>query len=93
MATTISVTEIARHLADYINRVVYRGERFLLVRGNRAVAELRPVPQGTKLEDLPALLDDLPHLTVDEADTFIRDLEEIRKEPIESEDLKDPWAT
>ena len=93
MATTISVTEIARHLADYINRVVYRGERFLLVRGNRTVAELRPVPQGTKLGNLPALLDDLPHLTVDEADGFIRDLEEIRKEPIESEDLKDPWAT
>ena len=85
MATTISVTEIARHLADYINRVAYRGERFFLVRGNRTVAELRPVPQGTKLGGLPALLDDLPHLTVDEANGFIRDLEEIRKEQMKSD--------
>ena len=26
-----SATEVARHFADYINRVAYRGERFVLV--------------------------------------------------------------
>ena len=39
MYKTRSVTEVARHFADYINRVVYRGERFVLMRGNKPVAE------------------------------------------------------
>ncbi len=34
MYETCSVTEVARNFADYVNRVVYRGERFVLVRGN-----------------------------------------------------------
>lgn len=70
MAITIAVTEMARRLSDYINRVAYQGERFLLVRGNKTVAELHPVPQGTRLGDLPALLEGLPRLTVEEADVF-----------------------
>ena len=70
MAITIAVTEMARRLSDYINRVAYQGERFLLVRGNKTVAELHPVPQGTRLGDLPALLEGLPRLTVEEADAF-----------------------
>jgi antitoxin (DNA-binding transcriptional repressor) of toxin-antitoxin stability system len=70
MAITIAVTEMARRLSDYINRVAYQGERFLLVRGNKTVAELPPVPQGTRLGDLPASLEGLPRLTVEEADAF-----------------------
>ena len=70
MAITIAVTEMARRLSDYINRVAYQGERFLLVRGNKTVAELHPEPQGTRLGDLPALLEGLPRLTVEEADAF-----------------------
>lgn len=41
-----TVTEVARNFAEYINRVAFGGERFLLMRGKRAVAELRPVPKG-----------------------------------------------
>jgi antitoxin (DNA-binding transcriptional repressor) of toxin-antitoxin stability system len=93
MTTTISVTKIARHLADYLNRVAYRGESFLLVRGNKAVAELRPVSRGTKLGDLPALLTSLPRLSADEADAFAKDLDLMRKERAESEDFHNPWAT
>jgi antitoxin (DNA-binding transcriptional repressor) of toxin-antitoxin stability system len=44
MAQTLSVTEAARHFAEYINRVVYRSEAFVLVRGNKPIAELRPLP-------------------------------------------------
>jgi hypothetical protein len=29
----VTVTEIARHFADYLNRVAYRRESFSLVRG------------------------------------------------------------
>lgn len=46
MGQTLSVTEAARHFAEYINRVAYRGESFVLVRGNKPVAELRPLPMG-----------------------------------------------
>ena len=31
MYETRSVTEVGRHFADYINMVVYRGERFVLI--------------------------------------------------------------
>jgi antitoxin (DNA-binding transcriptional repressor) of toxin-antitoxin stability system len=44
MAQTLSVTEAARHFAEYINRVVYRGEPFVFVRGTKPIAELRPLP-------------------------------------------------
>ena len=43
MSQTLSVTEVARHFAEYINRVAYRGECFVLMRGNKPIAELRPL--------------------------------------------------
>ena len=33
MSQTLSVTEVARHFAEYVNRVAHRGECFVLVRG------------------------------------------------------------
>ena len=80
MGQTLSVTEAARHFAEYIDRVVYRGESFVLVRGNKPVAELRPFPMGNRLAELPALLASLPHLTPDEAAQFADDLEAARAE-------------
>ncbi len=43
MATIITSTEAARHLGDYLARIKYRGERFILTRNDRPVAELAPV--------------------------------------------------
>jgi antitoxin (DNA-binding transcriptional repressor) of toxin-antitoxin stability system len=62
MSQTLSLTEVARHFAEYINRVAYRGECFVLMRGNKLIAELRPVPVGKRLAELPVLLSSLPHL-------------------------------
>ncbi len=62
MKTTASVTDVLRNFSEYINRVAFRGERFILVRGGKPVAELSPVPLGTRLGDLPSLLDSLPQL-------------------------------
>ncbi len=76
----ISVTELARNLADFINRVSYRGERFVVVRGKRPVAELSPVPRGRRLAELPALLAALPRLTPEEAECLAAELEEARHE-------------
>jgi antitoxin (DNA-binding transcriptional repressor) of toxin-antitoxin stability system len=60
MSQTLSVTEVARHFAEYINRVAYRGECFVLMRGNKPIAELRPLPVGKRLAELPAVLASLP---------------------------------
>lgn len=74
----ITVTEIARNFAEYVNRVAFRHESFTLVRGRRPVAELRPVPQGHRLSELPALLGSLPHLDAEEAASFAHDLAEAK---------------
>ena len=49
-------------------------EHFVLMRGRRAVAELRPVPAGMRLGDLPELLASLPRLGSEDAAAFEDDL-------------------
>ncbi|MBN1675326.1 MAG: type II toxin-antitoxin system Phd/YefM family antitoxin [Kiritimatiellae bacterium] len=89
---TVSVTEAVRHFSDYLNRVAYRHETFLLARGRKAMAELRPVPVGRRLGDLPALLASLPRLSPREAGAFATDLTRARVS-LKGERLKDPWAS
>ncbi len=79
MAQILSVTELARHFAEYINRVAYRGECFVLVRANKPMAELRPLPTGKRLAELPVLLASLPHLSSAEAEQFADDLTAARE--------------
>ena len=92
MKRTISVTEAVRNFADFINRVVYRGEHFVLERGGRPVARLVPVPQSARLGDLPDFLASVPELGPEEAEALDRDLRRA------SEDLPplpevDPWGS
>jgi len=89
--TNVSITHLARNLADLINRVAYRGERFTVVRGNRAVAELIPAPRGRRLGDLPRMLADLPGLDAAEAGALGADLETARRALGTPE--RDPWAS
>ncbi|MEX2536413.1 MAG: hypothetical protein WD273_12530 [Trueperaceae bacterium] len=79
-----SVTEVARHFTEYINRVAYRGERFTLMRGGKPVAELRPVPSGVRLGELPEILAGLPHLSAEDRGTFEDDLNEARDELVKA---------
>lgn len=90
MRLAISVTEALRNFSDYINRVAYRGERFLLVRGGKPVAELTPVPSGTRLGDLPSLMASLPRLSADDAEAFAEDLARAREEA-GAASPRDPW--
>jgi antitoxin (DNA-binding transcriptional repressor) of toxin-antitoxin stability system len=92
MPQTLSVTEIARHFAEYINRVAYRGECFVLVRGNKPIAELRPLPTGKRLAELPTLLASLPHLSETEAVQFAADLTAAR-EALARAEAHDPWQS
>lgn len=89
---TASVTEVARNFAEYVNRVAYRGERFTLMRGGKAVAELAPVIRGVPIRDIPAIFASLPRLTPAEADEFARDLDAARAE-LGWEDMRDPWES
>jgi len=87
----ISVTQLARNLADVVNRVVYRGEEFIVLRGNRPVAELTPAPRGRRVSELPGVLAALPRLGADEADRFAADLATARGD---ADRLPgDPWAS
>jgi len=92
MSTKLSVTEAVRHFSEYINRITYKGEHILLLRGKKAVAELRPTPTGKLLGGLPDLLRALPHLSKMEADAFAEDLSKARS-VISKEKLRDPWES
>jgi len=90
--TTLSVTEMVRGFSDYVNRVAYRGERFILVKGRKPVAELRPLPAGRLLGELEGVLRSLPVLTPDEASDFAADIEEARRR-LPQEGSRDPWQS
>ena len=92
MSETRSVTEVARRFAYYIDRVVYRGERFVLVRGNKPVAELGPLPARKHLAELPDLIASLPRLSEDEATEFADDLASA-KSALTASNVQDRWAS
>jgi hypothetical protein len=65
-ARRLSATDAARNFSELLNRVRYRGERFVIERGGVAIGELRPAgPVRFTGRDLQALLRSLP--PVDEA--------------------------
>lgn len=92
MTRAIPVTELSRHLSEYLNRVAYKGEQFVLLRGNKPVAELRPAPRGRRLGDLPVLLSSLPHLSWQEATAFSRDVVKANT-ALAKRTLRDPWGS
>ena len=93
-ATVLSVTDAVRHFSDYLNRVAYRREAFVLQRGRQKLAELRPLQQGLCLGDLPGLLSRLPKLASGDSAAFEADVRACRKEAnICQEGLRDPWVS
>lgn len=90
--TSLSVTEMVRRFSDYVNRVAYRRERFILLKGRKPVAELRPLPSGRLLGELEEVLRSLPALSPDEAADFAADIEAARAQSSQ-EGLRDPWQS
>lgn len=88
----VTVTQLARHFADYVNRVAYRRESFTLVRGNKPLAELRPLPQGKLLSELPALFASLPRLSPEEADGLATDMATAQEE-LAAAEVRDAWQS
>jgi hypothetical protein len=91
-AKVLSVTEAVRHFSDYVNRVAYRREAFVLRRGKMALVELRPVPSGRRLGDLPGILASLPTLSGSDVKAFGEDVRAARSS-LRREKLRDPWAS
>lgn len=90
MSTEATVTEVLQNFSDYIDRVANRGERFVLLREGRPVAELAPLPSGTRLGNLPDLLESLPRLSPEEAEAFAGDLDRARHGLLEH-GPRSPW--
>ncbi|MBN1425712.1 antitoxin [Candidatus Fermentibacteria bacterium] len=90
-AEILTVTEVVRSFSEYIGRVAYRGESFLLHKGKKPVAELRPIPSGRRLGDLPSILGSLPHLSETAAAAFANDVDSARQELAHAE-ARDPWG-
>lgn len=92
IAIPLSVTDVARNFSEYINRVNYKRERFVLVKGGKEVAELKPVPKGRRLSELVAVLKKSKQLTPEEAALFEEDINNARSE-LNSLEVRDPWAS
>ena len=92
MTKEVSVKDMSRQFSEIMNRVTYKGEHFLLRRGNRVVAELRPAPAGGRLGDLSSLLSALPKLSHQESNAFARDLKKLKKE-LQRHAPKTPWVS
>jgi antitoxin (DNA-binding transcriptional repressor) of toxin-antitoxin stability system len=92
MRSKPSVTEVAEHFEEYLRRVLDGGESFLLMREGKPIAELRPIPAGRRLRELPEILASLPRLSRGEADSFASDIETARAE-LALRSPRDPWAS
>jgi prevent-host-death family protein len=78
METTITATELSKRLSDVLNRVKYRGERFVIQRNGETVATIVPVIQrpGITVKELVARIGDLEM----PGDGFADDLEAVQAE-------------
>lgn len=81
MTSRVSVTELLRNFSEILGRVRFRGERFVVLRGGKPVAELGPTAEaGTvRLGELPGILSSLPRLDPEDAEQFAADLRSLRK--------------
>ncbi len=76
MDTKITATELARSLSDILNRVRYRGERFVVERNGEVIACLSPAtpPKEMTWEKFIMGIRELPQVDED----FGKDIEEMR---------------
>ncbi len=75
METRITATQLARSLSDILNRVKYRGERFIIERNGEPVAVLEPAAPEKRVTwgEFVKRLKEIPPPD----DDYWKDLEEI----------------
>jgi prevent-host-death family protein len=86
ITTTISTTDAARHLGDYLARVKHKGEHFLLTKNNQPIAELMPAIGSRRATwgELMSAVARLPHDS-----SFADDLEKVNEA---DQPANNPWA-
>lgn len=91
MEKTVSATDAVRKFSEILNSIKYRGDRYTVLRGGKAVASISPAAASTRsLGELRRLLKSLPPLG-GEAESFKKDLKEIiRHQPLMPD--KNRWA-
>ena len=89
MTSTITATDLARGLSDVLNRVRYRGERFIIDRNGEPTAVLAPVepPMPITMREFITRLGQLPAPDPD----FANQLEEVQAEQLPAGST--PWAS
>jgi len=82
MEKRISATRAVRDFSEVLNTIRFKGAHFIIERGGKPVASMKPIDEKTDIKtlgELKALLKQLPRLD-EELDAFAADLEDIRKE-------------
>ncbi len=82
MEKRISATRAVRDFSEVLNTIKFQGVHYIIERGRKPVASMRPIDGKTDfktLGELKALLQKLPKLD-EELDAFAADLEDIRKD-------------
>jgi len=82
MEKRISATRAVRDFSKLLNTIKFKGVHYIIERGGKPVASMKPFDEDKDfktLGELKALLKKLPRLE-EELDAFAADLEDIRKD-------------
>jgi len=82
MEKRISATRAVRDFSEVLNTIKFKGVHYIIERGGKAVASMKPIDEKADfktLGELKGLLKKLPRLD-EELDAFAADLEDIRKD-------------
>ena len=82
MEKRITATRAVRDFSEVLNTIKFKGVHYIIERGGKPVASMRPIDEKTDFKTLgefKALLKKLPRLD-EELDAFAADLEDIRKD-------------
>jgi antitoxin (DNA-binding transcriptional repressor) of toxin-antitoxin stability system len=82
MEKRITATQAVRDFSELLNKIKFKGDRYIIERSGKPVAQMEPVREAKKaktLKELKSLLKELPRLD-EELDAVAADLEGIRKD-------------
>jgi antitoxin (DNA-binding transcriptional repressor) of toxin-antitoxin stability system len=82
MEKRISATRAVRDFSEVLNTIKFKGAHYIIERGGKPVASMKPFDDKTELKtlgELKALLKNLPRLE-EELDAFAEDLEDVWNE-------------
>jgi len=93
MEKRITATRAVRDFSEILNTIKFKGVHYVIERGGKPIASMKPIDEKTDLKtlgELKTLLKNLPRLD-EELDAFAADLEDIRKDqPIMT--MGDVWG-